>query len=218
MVRNDYPAGYEHTKDAFYIHIKFLWGLIEKNTVPSAPNPSQLNEFYQCFSTPDQLESALANNGPALVPVNTVPTLCNACQKHTKVEKLPVRKMCDAKFMDKNWDDATKDYDLNFLVSEEYDSDDKSSEGTESDHGESVEMEMSDDEEEEYGNPKNENDKMEGVKGKGRETYSEYDEDEEGMEIGTSGRGGYYSGLTEEGWTNGSENQCLCSNPIIYVF
>ncbi|MBW0584972.1 hypothetical protein O181_124687 [Austropuccinia psidii MF-1] len=101
--------------------------------------------------------------------------------------------------MDKKWDDATKDYDLNFLVSVEYNAYDKSSERTESDYGESVEMETSD-EEEEYGNPNNEDDKMEGVKGKGRETYSEYNEDEEGMEIETSRRGGYYSGLTEEEW------------------
>ncbi|MBW0475619.1 hypothetical protein O181_015334 [Austropuccinia psidii MF-1] len=452
MVGNDYPAGYEHTKDAFYIHIKLLWGLIEKNAVPSAPDPSQLNEFYQRFSTPDQIESALANNGPALVPVDTVQTLRNARQKRTKVgkyfihlsefsiiyvrsslsklgirtwapnlyeqpdslyneacrisalktfrqlvvggtyqfmnvnqsyindlglltksydhyvhfyfynifnkeqvengkhrkdndrralqesrtklrdlryrfaisqnfpkryirvlkpiqahsdeeyveskevyvvRKLPFRsqsantfirkldeaikkthaadgrhskrrhririknppitlfpkapkglpldfydvewfnsklpaqrknladvgsiaflrdptaslefkspdeKMGDSKFTDKNWDDATKDYDLNFLVSVEYDSDDESSEGTESDYGESIEMETSDEEEEEYGNPNNENDKMESVKGKARETYSEYDEDEEAMEIETSGRAGYYGGLTEEEW------------------
>ncbi|MBW0501550.1 hypothetical protein O181_041265 [Austropuccinia psidii MF-1] len=340
MVGNDYPAGYEHTKDVFHIHIKLLWGLIEKNTVPSAPDPSQLNEFYQHFSTPDQIKSALANNRPALVPVDTVQTLRNFLQKRTKVgnslktfqqlvvggtyqfmnvsqnyindlglltksyahyvhfyfynifnkeqvengnnrkdndrralqesctklrdlryrfaisqnfpkqyirvlkpiqahrdeeyveskevyvvRKLPFQsqsentfirkldeaikktkaadgrhskrrhwiriknppitaknlanvgsiaflrdptaslefkspdeKMGDAKFTDKNWDYATKEYDLNFLVSVEFNSDDKSSEGTESDYGESIEMETSDEEEEEYGNQNNEND------------------------------------------------------------
>ncbi|MBW0461352.1 hypothetical protein O181_001067 [Austropuccinia psidii MF-1] len=90
----------------------------------------------------------------------------------------PDEKMGDVKFTDKNWDDATKDYNLNFSVSVEYNSDDKSSEGTESYYGESVEMKTSDKEEEEYGNPNNENDEMVVLKGKDRETYSKYDEDE----------------------------------------
>ncbi|MBW0557526.1 hypothetical protein O181_097241 [Austropuccinia psidii MF-1] len=333
MVGNDYPVGYEHTKDVFLIHIKFLWGLIEKNAVPSAPDPSQLNKFYQHFSTPDQIKSALENNGPALVPVDTVQTLHNArirtwaqnlyeqpdslyneaCRisalktfrqlvvgdtyqfmnvnqsyinnlglltksydhyvhfyfynicnkeqvenrKHCKDNdrralqesctklcdlrdrfaisqnfpkqyirvlkpiamrtdvgsiaflrdptaslkfKSPDEKMGDAKFTEKNWDDATKDYNLNFLVAVEYNSENESSEGTESDYGESIEMEASDEEEEENGNPNNENDEMAGVKGKGRESYSKYDEDEEAMELETTGQAGYYGGLTEEEW------------------
>ncbi|MBW0471991.1 hypothetical protein O181_011706 [Austropuccinia psidii MF-1] len=208
IVGNDYPAGYEHTKDAFYIHIKLLWGLIEKNAVPSAPDPLQLNEFYQHFSTPYQIKSALSKNGPPLVPFDTVQTLFNACQKHTKVGKyfinlseFSIIYVCSSlsKLGIQTWAPNLYEQPDSFY-NEACRINDESSEGTESDYGESFEMETSDDEEEEYGSPNNESDEIEAVKGKGREAYRKYDEDEEAMEIETSGRGGYYGGLTEEEW------------------
>ncbi|MBW0590134.1 hypothetical protein O181_129849, partial [Austropuccinia psidii MF-1] len=64
-----------------------LWGLLEKGKVPAPPKPEQLKEFYQRFSNADQIETAIENNGPALVPIDTIETLGKAQEKNIKIGK-----------------------------------------------------------------------------------------------------------------------------------
>ncbi|KAA1095105.1 hypothetical protein PGT21_035590 [Puccinia graminis f. sp. tritici] len=66
MVKQDHPEGFEHTKEAFYVHIKVLWGLVKKRAVPNTPSPKQLAKFYQRFSSTEQIQSAITG-GPNLV-------------------------------------------------------------------------------------------------------------------------------------------------------
>jgi hypothetical protein len=59
-----------------HVHIKILWGLLEENSVPSAPDPSTLQEFYERFRDAEELQSA-ANDirAPKLVPKSQIVTL-----------------------------------------------------------------------------------------------------------------------------------------------
>ncbi|MBW0513181.1 hypothetical protein O181_052896 [Austropuccinia psidii MF-1] len=87
MITKDYPAGFENTKEALQTHVKLLWGPIAQHAVPLSPDPTELKEFYQQFSNTDQIEFAISNEGPPLVPVDTIKTLHKACQKRTKIGK-----------------------------------------------------------------------------------------------------------------------------------
>ncbi|MBW0556947.1 hypothetical protein O181_096662 [Austropuccinia psidii MF-1] len=49
--------------------------MIEKEAVPTSPHPEQLSIFSQRFSNSEQVESAITNYVPALVPLDTIETL-----------------------------------------------------------------------------------------------------------------------------------------------
>ncbi|MBW0496716.1 hypothetical protein O181_036431 [Austropuccinia psidii MF-1] len=70
MVKNDHPTGFE-----------------KKNMVPAPPKPEQLKEFYQRFSNADQIETAIENDGPILVPIDTIETVRKAREKNIKIGK-----------------------------------------------------------------------------------------------------------------------------------
>ncbi|MBW0564309.1 hypothetical protein O181_104024 [Austropuccinia psidii MF-1] len=87
MITKDYPAEFENIKEALQTHVKLLWGLIAQHAVPLSPDPTELKEFYQQFSNTDHIEVAISHEGPPLVPVDTIKTLHEAHQKHTKIGK-----------------------------------------------------------------------------------------------------------------------------------
>jgi len=86
MVKQDHPQGFEHTKEAFYVHIKVLWGLVPKNSVPVAPSEEQLRSFYQRFRCTDEIDSAISG-GPSLLALDTIQTLKKAREQRQKVGK-----------------------------------------------------------------------------------------------------------------------------------
>ncbi|PLW47669.1 hypothetical protein PCASD_04050 [Puccinia coronata f. sp. avenae] len=59
-----------------FLKTRILWGLLEENSVPSAPDPSTLQEFYERFRDAEELQSA-ANDirAPKLVPKSQIVTL-----------------------------------------------------------------------------------------------------------------------------------------------
>ncbi|MBW0586518.1 hypothetical protein O181_126233 [Austropuccinia psidii MF-1] len=59
------PEGFLKTKEAFFTHIKILWGLTDENSIPQAPDPALLQEFYQRFSHNSELESVASNASAA---------------------------------------------------------------------------------------------------------------------------------------------------------
>ncbi|KNZ52575.1 hypothetical protein VP01_3517g5 [Puccinia sorghi] len=93
MVSGEQPQGFEWTRvsyfffEAFYLHIKVLWGLIEVGAIPTPPNPDQLREFNQRFSSSDQIENAISNCGGDLVAIDQIETLRNARMNRKKVGK-----------------------------------------------------------------------------------------------------------------------------------
>ncbi|KNZ54729.1 hypothetical protein VP01_2872g4 [Puccinia sorghi] len=64
MTKQDHPQGFEHTKpnqipspqEAFYIHIKVLWGLVAKKAIPVAPP----NNFNPLINMPPESRQAYA--------------------------------------------------------------------------------------------------------------------------------------------------------------
>ncbi|KNZ58949.1 hypothetical protein VP01_1828g7 [Puccinia sorghi] len=73
MQKGDFPPDFATTKNALYIHVKVLWGLLKQDSVPPAPDLQRLREFYERFSSNEQVEKA-ANvaSSPALIDSNEV--------------------------------------------------------------------------------------------------------------------------------------------------
>ncbi|MBW0497867.1 hypothetical protein O181_037582 [Austropuccinia psidii MF-1] len=59
MQTGDFPPSFASTKTALFIHIKILWGLLKQDSVPKAPELRMLEEFYQKFTRPEQVENAI---------------------------------------------------------------------------------------------------------------------------------------------------------------
>ncbi|MBW0559815.1 hypothetical protein O181_099530 [Austropuccinia psidii MF-1] len=72
----DTPEGFKPTKNAFYAHIKIMWGIIYEKSVPIAPDPALLKEFNNCFDDVDEIQQVTnSSNAVALVPEAGVITL-----------------------------------------------------------------------------------------------------------------------------------------------
>ncbi|MBW0496582.1 hypothetical protein O181_036297 [Austropuccinia psidii MF-1] len=72
----DTPEGFKPTKDAFYAHIKIIWGLIYEKLVPIAPDPALLKEFNNDFDDIDEIQQATnSSNAVSLIPKAHVITL-----------------------------------------------------------------------------------------------------------------------------------------------
>ncbi|MBW0514567.1 hypothetical protein O181_054282, partial [Austropuccinia psidii MF-1] len=61
---------------AFFTHIRIIWGLIYQKSVPIAPDPSLLKEFYHWFDHVDEIQQ-VANGTTAiyLIPEADIITL-----------------------------------------------------------------------------------------------------------------------------------------------
>ncbi|MBW0565628.1 hypothetical protein O181_105343 [Austropuccinia psidii MF-1] len=62
-------------------------GANSQHAVPLSPDPTELKELYEQFSNTDHIEVAISNEGPPLVPVDTIKTLHKASQKRTNIGK-----------------------------------------------------------------------------------------------------------------------------------
>ncbi|PLW52253.1 hypothetical protein PCASD_00220 [Puccinia coronata f. sp. avenae] len=88
MVTSEQPEGFESTKEAFYLHIKILWGLIESGTIPSLPKPNQSVEFNQQFSCAKKIKHVINSRGsPHLVAFNQIENLREAKSTRKKLAK-----------------------------------------------------------------------------------------------------------------------------------
>ncbi|MBW0482746.1 hypothetical protein O181_022461 [Austropuccinia psidii MF-1] len=65
----DTPEGFKPTKNAFYAHIRIIWGLIYEKSVPIAPDPALLKEFNNCFDDVDEIQQVTnSSTAVALIP------------------------------------------------------------------------------------------------------------------------------------------------------
>ncbi|MBW0522040.1 hypothetical protein O181_061755 [Austropuccinia psidii MF-1] len=55
----DSPPDFKGVKDTFYIHIKALWDLKEKGSIPVPPTQNALANFYCRFSNINQLDEVV---------------------------------------------------------------------------------------------------------------------------------------------------------------
>ncbi|KNZ55046.1 hypothetical protein VP01_2781g1 [Puccinia sorghi] len=71
-------------QEAFYVKIKFLWGLIKQQAVPEPPLQEQLSAFYQRFYSSEEIKFS-APGVPCLIAVKQIKTLKDAKDKWTKL-------------------------------------------------------------------------------------------------------------------------------------
>ncbi|MBW0477105.1 hypothetical protein O181_016820 [Austropuccinia psidii MF-1] len=55
----DFPPHFKGVKDRFFKHIKMLWDIKEKDSLPSLPTQSALSNFYCKFSNVQQIEGVI---------------------------------------------------------------------------------------------------------------------------------------------------------------
>ncbi|KAA1113444.1 hypothetical protein PGT21_031647 [Puccinia graminis f. sp. tritici] len=126
--------------------------------------------------------------------------------------KDPIEKAGNTRFVEKCWDAATKDYNLDFL--EKPDAEEASDDEGDSDYGGSIDLENTDGDDDDD-NDDNDNDNEDEdedlngdtemqVGGSGSrnvdEDYKEYDENEQEMDIEHYGKGNYTGGLNDQEW------------------
>ncbi|MBW0493839.1 hypothetical protein O181_033554, partial [Austropuccinia psidii MF-1] len=88
MLTCEVPADFNFTKEALYVHIRILWGMIEKQPLPPSPDKSLLKEFKQRFSNNDQIQDAAnSNTGATLISEKEVQTLRDARAGRQKIGK-----------------------------------------------------------------------------------------------------------------------------------
>ncbi|PLW23732.1 hypothetical protein PCASD_12610 [Puccinia coronata f. sp. avenae] len=79
MIMKNQPADFERTKEAFYIHIKLLWGLVTQHAVPTSPDPTFFTKFHQRFSRTKEITQTLQTSGsPPLISESQIQTLRDA--------------------------------------------------------------------------------------------------------------------------------------------
>ncbi|MBW0466257.1 hypothetical protein O181_005972 [Austropuccinia psidii MF-1] len=79
MLMQDAPPDFKYTKEALYVHIKLLWGMITPGAMPTAPDKQLLKEFYQHFSSVEDVQSVSKNShGVKLINKAQVQTLRSA--------------------------------------------------------------------------------------------------------------------------------------------
>ncbi|MBW0539232.1 hypothetical protein O181_078947 [Austropuccinia psidii MF-1] len=82
------PEDFQYTKDAIFIHIRILWGMIKQKSLPPSPDQSLLKEFNMLFSNNDELENvAKSNTCAVLISEEEVQMLCDACAGRQKIGK-----------------------------------------------------------------------------------------------------------------------------------
>ncbi|MBW0574191.1 hypothetical protein O181_113906 [Austropuccinia psidii MF-1] len=85
---NQTPQGFKPTKDAFFAHIRIMWGLIFEKSIPVLPDPALLKEFYNCFDYANEIqEVAKSSSAVKLIPESDVITLRGTQPGRKKVGK-----------------------------------------------------------------------------------------------------------------------------------
>ncbi|MBW0487262.1 hypothetical protein O181_026977 [Austropuccinia psidii MF-1] len=76
LIMMNIPESFKPTKSAFFTHIRIIWGLIYQKSVPIAPDPSLLKEFYNRFDHVDEIHQ-VTNSTTAiyLIPEANIITL-----------------------------------------------------------------------------------------------------------------------------------------------
>ncbi|MBW0578557.1 hypothetical protein O181_118272 [Austropuccinia psidii MF-1] len=109
--------------------------------------------------------------------------------------------MRDKRFNDKNWDEATKEYNLDFLVSPEQDSEDESIGDKDTDYGKSIILEYSDEYESNNDSDNTQYKSTTAKDRKGKQKTNDKDFEVDNMELDEEyGRATFSGGLTEEEW------------------
>ncbi|MBW0524320.1 hypothetical protein O181_064035 [Austropuccinia psidii MF-1] len=80
------PEDFKYTKEALFDHIKLLWGMVKKGSIPPAVDHSLLTEFYQSFSTTNQIKNVASNKQrTTLIKHDEFQTLRDACARRIKI-------------------------------------------------------------------------------------------------------------------------------------
>ncbi|MBW0462826.1 hypothetical protein O181_002541 [Austropuccinia psidii MF-1] len=76
MQTSDFQPDFRGVKEALFVHIKVLWGVVEQNAVPTAPEEETLVQFYRKFSSEDDIANVVRDSSaPNLVDEDAIITL-----------------------------------------------------------------------------------------------------------------------------------------------
>ncbi|MBW0548747.1 hypothetical protein O181_088462 [Austropuccinia psidii MF-1] len=76
MQTTDFPPNFQGVKEALFVHIKVLWGVVKQNAVPTAPAEETLVQFYRKFSSKDDIANVVRDSSaPSLVDEDAILTL-----------------------------------------------------------------------------------------------------------------------------------------------
>ncbi|MBW0547017.1 hypothetical protein O181_086732 [Austropuccinia psidii MF-1] len=88
MLMRDAPPDFKYTKEALYVHIKLLWGMLTPAAMPTAPDKQLLKEFYQQLSSAEEVQNVAQNSqGVKLISEAQVQTLRDARSGKRKIGK-----------------------------------------------------------------------------------------------------------------------------------
>ncbi|MBW0578468.1 hypothetical protein O181_118183, partial [Austropuccinia psidii MF-1] len=112
--------------EVLFKHIKMLWDIREKHSLPAPPTKEILVEFYQKFSTAEQINAALQDSGG--VQLNSEADVQAFASKKLhpvhlgQEESLQAKRHPDKKFSDKKFNELYRDEVLKvFEISDEED-------------------------------------------------------------------------------------------------
>ncbi|MBW0558951.1 hypothetical protein O181_098666 [Austropuccinia psidii MF-1] len=123
----DTPEGFKPTKNAFYAHIRIIWGLIYEKLVPIGPKPSLLKDLNNHFDYVDEIQQVTnSSNAVALIPETDVITLRGTkpgrkklCKTHYKfgvAENFPKRYLKVLAEIDSHSDDEFDEKENGYII------------------------------------------------------------------------------------------------------
>ncbi|KAA1110237.1 hypothetical protein PGT21_015468 [Puccinia graminis f. sp. tritici] len=122
MMVTDVPESFLKTRDCMYTHIRILWGLLEENAIPQAPDMNTLKEFQHRFSEVNQIKDATENRKAA--DIWSVAFFPNA-DKSLLGKADPSKRLSDSKFNSQFLQELQKPYDLSHEINDNNDEDDE---------------------------------------------------------------------------------------------
>ncbi|PLW43445.1 hypothetical protein PCASD_07527 [Puccinia coronata f. sp. avenae] len=140
MTKKDHLEGFEHTKLVFYVHVKVLWGLVAKGAIPSPPSEEQLLGLTAWVPNLDKQADSLYNMAHKMATIKTF-RKCVTGGAYAYMNGT-LEKVGNQQFTKKRWDSASKDYNLDFLVEAEVET--ESNEDEDSNYGGSIDLGSSD--------------------------------------------------------------------------
>ncbi|MBW0477253.1 hypothetical protein O181_016968 [Austropuccinia psidii MF-1] len=111
MVMQDAPPDFKCTKEALYVHVELLWGMLTPASMQTAPDELLLKEFYQQFSSVEEVQSVAQNsNGVKLVKEAQVQRLHDVWAGKRKVGNNVIN--MEDFYITSYWNLTIKDYEI----------------------------------------------------------------------------------------------------------
>ncbi|MBW0503949.1 hypothetical protein O181_043664 [Austropuccinia psidii MF-1] len=129
MLTSEVPEDFHFTKEALFIHIKVLWGMLEKQCVPPSLDHTLLKEFFEWFTIMIRFKMLLALYRTTMFKLYTknvafIPTSNFQMSQQVNSDEF----LGDRTFNQNNWDIVMQPYGLSHEIAKSSDEDEDSEE------------------------------------------------------------------------------------------